>query len=144
MFSMLNGLLLMEGIDGFCSNTHQLLAIVGWILTVFKIAIPIIIIILGLIDLGKAAVSDKPEEIKKSATSLLYRLIGGVAIFFVPMIIMTAFGWVSGWDKATSELGEYNNNGYKTQEWNICKACIINPWSDDCAKIEGKYDNESK
>lgn len=127
---MANGLLLMEGIKGFCSNTHQLLSIIGWILTIFKIAIPIIIIILGLIDLGKAAVSSKPEEIKKSANSLLYRLIGGVAIFFVPMVIMTAFGWVSGWSSTKNALGE--------GEWEKCYTCIVAPWND---KAKGQFDN---
>lgn len=128
---MMNGLLLMDGLKGFCSNTHQILAIVGWVLTVFKIAIPIIIIILGLIDLGKAAVSSKPEEIKKSATSLLYRLIGGIAIFFIPMLVMTVFGWISGWSSTTAALGE--------GEWDKCYTCIVAPWND---KAQGQWDNK--
>ena len=64
----MNTLMLMgAGSETFCANTHEILGLVGWALTIFKIIIPLVIIALGLIDLGKAAVSSKPEEIKIKA-----------------------------------------------------------------------------
>ena len=118
-------------VAGFCNNTHQVLSLIGWVLVVFKIAIPLIIIVVGLIDLGKAAVSSKPEEIKKSVGSLLWRLVGGVAIFFVPVIIMTIFGWVSGYTSAKSTI----------PDWNVCYDCIVAPYSSTCTNAHGQYDN---
>lgn len=118
---MMNGLLIMDGIDNFCGDAYQILQLVGWALTIFKIAIPLIIIALGLIDLGKAAVSSKPEEIKKCATSLLYRLVGGIAIFFIPSLVMLGFKLVSGWGTIKDQVN-----------WDICYNCVVNPWSTEC------------
>lgn len=133
MFWMMNGLLIAGALSNFCNDAHQILGLVGWVLTVFKIAIPLIIIALGLIDLGKAAVSSKPEEIKKCATSLVYRLVGGIAIFFVPTIIMIVFGWISGWDKVSKEVG-----------WDTCYTCITGPWSEKCTNAPSNLDIPTK
>lgn len=142
----MNYLLLADGIQNLCSGTHQILELIGWVLTVFKIAIPLLIIALGLIDLGKAAVSSKPEEIKKTATSLLWRIVGGIIIFFIPMIVMLIFGWISGWGSAVDNLGCYSRNANGTceiKEWDICYDCITSPWSNEtCRKITSKYDNK--
>lgn len=120
----MNGLMLLgAGITTFCHDTHELLQLVGWVLTIFKIVIPLIIIALGLVDLGKAAVSSKPEEIKKSATSLAWRVAGGILIFFIPTIVMVVFGFVGQFNNATTETGS---------DYSICKACITVPWSGDC------------
>lgn len=120
--------LLGAGSGTFCANTHEILGLVGWALTIFKIVIPLIIIALGLFDLGKAAVSSKPEEIKKSAQSLMWRLIGGIIIFFVPTIIMLVFGFVGRFNTAQSQI-----------DWNICYQCITAPWSSDCANAQSEY-----
>ena len=127
----MEGFLLGE-ITNFCTNTHQILSLVGWALTIFKIAIPLLIIIIGLVDLGKAAVSSKPEEIKKSVGSLLWRLIGGISIFFVPLIVMTVFGWVSGYSSAQSEIND----------WDVCYKCIVSPGNSVCKNAVSPYDNK--
>ncbi len=119
----MNSLMLL-GAPDFCSGTSEILSMVGWALTIFKVVIPLIIIALGLVDLGKAAVSSKPEEIKKSATSLVWRLVGGILIFFVPSIIMMIFGFVGRFSTAQSGLGQ--------NEWNICYKCITAPWDGTC------------
>ena len=111
----MEGLLL--GAVNFCTQTAELLRLIGWVLTFFKIAIPLIIIVIGLVDLGKAAVSSKPEEIKKSVGSLVWRIIGGVAIFFVPMLVLAIFRLVSGYNEAESSVSD----------WNVCYDCIITP-----------------
>lgn len=120
----MSSLLLLGDQTTFCFEAQPILSIVGWILTIFKIAIPLIIIIIGMFDLGKAAVSSKPEEIKKSVTSLVWRFVGGVAIFFIPSIVMLAFGFVSGFSKAQDQLGEAN--------WKSCYSCIVRPWNAEC------------
>ena len=52
-------------LSDFCSNSKQLLQFVGYVLLIFKVAIPLIIIILGALDFGKAVVASKDEEINK-------------------------------------------------------------------------------
>ena len=78
----MSSLLLLGNQKNFCFEAQPILSIVGWILTIFKIAIPLIIIIIGMFDLGKAAV--------------------------IPSIVMLAFGFVGGFSKAQDQLGEAN------------------------------------
>jgi len=116
------------GVSHFCGDASEILRLVGWVLMIVKIVIPLIIIILGLIDLGKAAVSSKPEEIKKSITSLAWRAAGGVLIFFIPSLVMLIFGLVTRFNTETNE---------STIDYNICKACIISPWNNEkCYEYE--------
>ena len=72
-----------------CSDLWEIWQIIGWVLWIFKIVIPVIIIVFGMIDLGKAVVASKDDEIKKSVKSLIMRAIAGIIMFFVPTILDT-------------------------------------------------------
>ena len=111
-----------------CSNAKDILSLVGIILTVFKIAIPIIIIAIGMVDLGKAALSSKPEEIKKQATSLLWRFVGGVFIFFLPSLVMLLFKLIGPWGPVEAQT-----------DYNICYSCVVHPWR-GCGASQDKQD----
>lgn len=78
----------------FCSETKPIWGFVGQIVNILKIAIPIIIILLGTLDLGKAVLAGKEDDIKKAQGMLIKRLIYGVAIFFVATIVQFVFGLV--------------------------------------------------
>ncbi len=97
-----------------CSDLWQIWQIIGWVLLVFKIVIPIIIILFGMIDLGKAVVASKDDEIKKSIKSLAMRAVAGVVIFFIPTLVGVVFKLVDGFNAVK---GEYN----------VCSACVTNP-----------------
>ena len=112
----------------FCSNAKDILSLVGIILTVFKIAIPIIIIAIGMVDLGKAALSSKPEEIKKQATSLLWRFVGGVFIFFLPSLVMLLFKLIGPWGGVKANT-----------DYDICYSCVVHPWR-GCDASQGTED----
>lgn len=103
----------------FCSKTANIWQIVGYIVLILKIVVPIIIIILGIIDLSKAVISSEDKVIKSSITSLVKRIIAGVAIFFVPTIINYAFSLVGSFVK------DVNDNHMK------CVTCITDPGSCD-------------
>ena len=110
-----------------CSDLWQIWQIIGWVLLIFKIVIPIVIIIFGMIDLGKAVVASKDDEIKKSVKSLVMRAIAGVIIFFIPTIIGVIFKLVD--DFADPEVqGQYE----------VCSTCITDPG--DCEKAANAYD----
>ena len=97
-----------------CSDLQEVWQIVGWILWVFKIVIPIIIIIFGMIDLGKAVVASKDDEIKKSIRSLALRALAGIVIFFIPTIVNLVFMLVDDWNKYSTDYSK-------------CSRCISNP-----------------
>ena len=106
---------LLKGATSFCSDTKAIWKTVGNVLFVFKIVIPLLIIIFGMIDLGRAVVASKDDEVKKAIKQLAFRAIAGVIIFFVPTLVGFVFTLVDGW----SESGDYD----------VCASCITNPGS---------------
>lgn len=119
-----------------CSDLWQVWQIIGWVLMVFKIVIPIIIIIFGMIDLGKAVVASKDDEIKKSIKSLAMRAVAGIVIFFIPTLVATIFKLV---DSFQEVKGEYD----------VCASCVSKPGgckeqaSTHCTAINGTWSDET-
>ncbi len=109
----------MIDISSFCVEASGILQLIGWILTIFKIAIPLLVIIYGIFDFGKAVTAGKDEEIKKSVKSLMWRAISGVVIFFVPTIVMWVFRAVS----VYNEVEQGTNDSFK-----YCETCVLSPW----------------
>lgn len=111
-----------EASNGFCANSANVWQTVGYILLVFKIVIPILLIIFGMIDLGKAVIASKDDEIKKATNSLLKRAISAVVIFFIPTIIGVVMGIVG-------------NFATVKEDFDICRICISSPTNSDCSNI---------
>ncbi len=105
-------------LGSICGELTSPLRFIGIFITAFKIIIPLIIIVLGIFDLGRAAISSKPDEIKDKAVGLLWRLVGGVVIFFLPSIILAFMGLVAGFaeEKGNSDI-----------EFDTCRTCLLNP-----------------
>lgn len=102
----------------FCTKTSEMIEFVGWVLTIVKVAIPFIIVILGVMDLGKAVVASKDDEIKTATKRLLWRAVAGVAIFLMPSIVIWLFGTIN-------DFANGYNQGFAT-----CETCLLEPW--DC------------
>ena len=81
------------------------------IVNLIKIGVPILLIIFGMLDLGKAVVAQKEDEIKKSQQLFVKRLLSAALVFFVVVIVEVVFNLV-----ATNE---------KAGIWN-CVDCFIN------------------
>lgn len=107
---------------GICSTGIEIWKTVGMFLLIFKIVIPIILIILGMIDLGKAVISSDDKAVSKAAKSLLNRVIAAVCIFFIPTVVAIVFNLV----------GSFASSGAQA-EYEICAACISSPNSDGCS-----------
>lgn len=84
-------MLILANTSSFCNNTKDFWSFVGSMLNIFRIVVPLLVIIFGMIDLGKAVVGSKDEDIKKAAKQLLLRAIAGVCIFFVPSLVIGVF-----------------------------------------------------
>lgn len=52
-----------------------------------KIIVPILVILLGIIDLGKAVLASKEDQMRKAQSTFIKRLLIGVVIFFIPTIL---------------------------------------------------------
>ena len=80
------------------------------VIPIIQIGIPIILIIIGMLDLGKAVVASKEDEIKTAQKLLVKRCIYALAIFFVITIVRVVFGLL-----ASTDDSEINN-----QSWSTC------------------------
>ena len=103
-------------LSGFCTGAKQIVQVAGWVLLIFRIAIPLIIVIYGAFDLGKAVTASKDDEIKKSAKALGMRVVAGIIIFLIPSFIIWIFGLVAGFSEAQESLG-----------WPTCETCLLHP-----------------
>ncbi len=82
--------------NGMLNNIPgRLPKITSTIVNVIKIAIPIAIIIFGMIDLAKGVVSQKDDEIKKGQKTFFTRLLTGVIVFFAIFIVQIVIRFVA-------------------------------------------------
>lgn len=61
--------------------------VVSTIVTVIKIAVPVLLVIFGMLDLMKGITAGKEDEIKKGQGLFVKRLISGALVFFVFTIV---------------------------------------------------------
>lgn len=91
------------------NSVRRIFSLLGNLFNIIKIAVPIVIIIMGTIDLVKAMMANDPSTTKKAQTTFIKRLIVAVCIFFVLPLISFLM----------SLLGENMNNQ--------CMTCFSNP-----------------
>src|SRR5574344_662106 len=68
---------------------------------IIQIGVPILLIIWGMLDLGKAVMAQKEDEIKKGQQTFIKRLIAAAIVFFVVVIVKLVVGMVGGTDVDT-------------------------------------------
>ena len=78
------------------------------LIPIIQIGIPIILIVLGMFDLGKAVVASKEDEIKSAQKLLIKRVIYAIAIFFVVFLVQAVFNIVAGTQKGNDAAGTGN------------------------------------
>lgn len=106
---MIRGMFVLADTDVDCQPTSTLvnvIAIVRLVMNIICIAVPIIMILMGTIDLFKAVTAGKDDDIKKKQKALITRIIAGVLVFLVPTIVsvlMDLIGvskWRTCWNSA--------------------------------------------
>ena len=108
---------------GILTMDRMLPDIISLIVTLIKIGVPVLLIIFGMLDLGKAVMAQKEDEIKKSQQTFIKRLISAALVFIVVMIVQVVFNLVA---------------KKETKVWN-CISCFINGLSSDA---DSAYDPE--
>ena len=73
-----------------CGNVTEIPAkipeLISFAVTMIQIAVPIILVVMGSMDLFKGITAQKEDEIKKGQQMFIKRLIVGALIFFVVVI----------------------------------------------------------
>lgn len=98
-----------------CEGLLDVVVIIRKVYNVLQILIPIGLILFGLIDLGKAVIAGKEDEMKKAQSTLLRRVIYAVAVFLIFSLVSFALGLVgtneaNGWKNCWAEAGSQADN----------------------------------
>ena len=100
------------------STTLLVFQIIGYIIIIIKILVPIILIILGSIDLAKASISSDEKALKDATVQFAKRVLIGLIIFFIPTILDFFLGLVNGVNETA-------------KKYEGCTDCILNPTDTD-------------
>lgn len=77
------------------------------IMPIIQFGIPILLIIFGSLDLGKAVMSQDDKEIKGATGKLIKRAIAAAVVFFIPFIVNLVMSLIG-----TSGVMEGSNNNW--------------------------------
>ena len=69
--------------------------IVHTIILIIQIAVPVVLVIFGMLDLFKGLTAQKEEEIKKGQQMFIKRLIAAALVFFVIAIVKLLISFVA-------------------------------------------------
>lgn len=110
--------------NGLGGNIDQVIPdTVHLIVNIIKIVIPIILVIFGMLDLGKAVMSNDEKEMKGAQTKLIKRVLYAVLVFFIIALVQ----WIFGALDADSVKG--------SEKANSCFNCFLNG---DCTSAPSK------
>jgi len=96
--------------------------ITSTVVTIIMIGIPVLLVFFGMLDLGKAVMAQKEDEIKKGQQMFLRRLLSAAIVFFVVFIVQMVLGLVA----PRTEVDENAN------VWNCFQCFVRGPENDRC------------
>ena len=103
---------LLDGSPGeICDGLGPVLRIVGIVVWGIKVVVPIVLIVVGMLDLAKAVGEKSEDKIKEAQQKLIKRAIAAVLVFLVVSlvtVVMTVVG---------------------NKDYEACMNCIDSPWS---------------
>ncbi len=104
--------------DNVCSDTNVLKALrfVGYMVTIARYFIPLLIIGFGTFDLYKTVMAGTTDSLSKQAKSLGFRILLGLIIVFLPTLLNTILSQI---DAFNSINGEYHS----------CEVCVLDPFN---------------
>ena len=74
----------------------KVLQLSNTVVNVLQIAVPVILVLFGMIDMVKAVSSQKEDDIKKAQGVLIKRLIMGALVYFVVVIVKLLLSVIGG------------------------------------------------
>jgi len=105
---------LADSIKG-CGDLSSVIRILKAVYVLLQWAIPIILILFGAIDLGKAVIASKEDEMKKAQSTLIKRIVYAIVIFFLFAIVSLVIGLV-----ADKNAPENTSTLIKDYDWATC------------------------
>ena len=96
--------------------------ITSTIVTIIKIGIPLILIFLGMLDLGKAVMANDEKVMKESQSRLIKRFVYALVVFLLVAIVQMVFSMIG----KAGESSEGTVNDTKNSSITACIDLFIN------------------
>ena len=108
--------------DSLCPEGSQLLNVFTLVRTVIKIlqiAIPMGLILMGTVDMGKAVIAGDEKKIKEAQKPFVKRIIAAVIVFIIPFIVNLIMNlvttnndeWKACWNAANGKFEAFDASG---------------------------------
>ena len=106
-----------SGPADFCTDpaVNNIMYLIGVVVGVIKIAVPVILIIVGMVDLIKAITSQDEKQIKPATTFLVKKVVIGIIIFLVPTIVRLLMNIIA------------------QSDYEDCINCVTSVWGSGCS-----------
>ena len=114
------------------NDVKKVFRLFGYLLLVAKILIPLIIIIMGTFDIFKAVYGQDDKALGKQLKILVWRIVGGLTIFFLPTIVGAFF-------KISSDIDVTEKEDYK-----ICANCLLDPLNGQVCSVNDNEEYSNK
>lgn len=98
-------------------SLNPLWNVIGFFVKAIWIGIPILLIIFGMLDLGKAVIASKEDEVKKATKAFGKRFLYAVGVFLVVWLVQFVLGMAA-------SIGEDAVN-YDEASWKACWNKIV-------------------
>ncbi len=121
-----------QNYDSACSieGTRKAVLLIGKAITLATYIIPLIIIVLGMIDFGKAVTSNDEKAQSKATGTLIRRIVAGIVVFLIPTLL-----------KALINVINVNSLIYDKDNYDECLNCIMYPFN-DCAPSQSESNSD--
>lgn len=81
---------------------NELFNMTALIIRGFKIVVPILLIIWGMLDFAKSIIAKKEEDIKKFRSAFVGRLISAILVFVIIVVVQLAVNLIDGVEKQSA------------------------------------------
>ena len=85
---------------------NQLFNLVATIIRLIKIAVPILLIIFGMIDFAKSVVAKNEDDVKKFRKQFIQRVVSAIIVFLIVFVVQLAVNVISSVEDTTNEEGQ--------------------------------------
>lgn len=110
-------------VNGICRTFSGVIQVFGYVFLIIKIATPIMLMVVGMIQMTKAITAKDEDAIKKAQRGLVKKTIAAVSVFVVTTIVNLLIGVMLG------------NTDYQK-----CASCFNKPSSECHGATNGQVD----
>ena len=109
---MLNLINVLKNVTAYtlCDDLGPVLRIVGIAIFIIKVVVPIMLIVVGMLDMAKAVTEKDENKIKDAQQKLIKKAIAAVLVFLVVTIVGVLMNLVG------------------AEDYKQCTGCLTDPW----------------